>query len=59
MSLEQVEEVRMILFGYSFEVKDFAKIGVRFVSDVDEVGLNESLWRRSSHLYRLQKWRET
>lgn len=41
MGVKEVEEVGLVLLAETFEVQDFAEVGVGFVGDVDQVGLHE------------------
>lgn len=40
MGLEEVEEMSLVLFGEALEFDHFSKVGIGFVGDVDEVGLD-------------------
>ena len=50
MGLEELDQVRLVRFLETFEIQDFAKVGVGFVGDVNQVGLDESFWRGGPNL---------
>lgn len=52
MGLKQVNQVGLILLAETFEVEDFAEVGVGFVGDVDEIGLHQSFRRGRPDLER-------
>lgn len=41
MSLEEVNEVSLVLFADAFQLENFPEVGVGFVGNVDEIGLHE------------------
>jgi hypothetical protein len=38
---EEIEKLCLLSFAETFQVEDLAEIGIGFVGDVDEVGLDE------------------
>ncbi len=43
MSVEEFDELRLVLLADALEVEDFLEVGVGAVADVDEVGLHDGL----------------
>ena len=41
MGGKELEELGLVLLADAFQIEEFAEVGVGFVADVDEVGLNE------------------
>ena len=54
MSLEELLQVRLVLSFQALEIEDLAKVGVGFVGDVYEVGLDKGFGRGGAHLKRLE-----
>lgn len=52
---EEVEELRLLCLADTLEVEDLAEVGVGFVGNVDEVGLDERFGRRRADLQRLEQ----
>ncbi len=50
MRLEEVKQVGLVLLAESFEVEDFAEVGVGFVRDMDEIGLDQGFRRGRPNL---------
>lgn len=50
MGLKELDEVGLVLFADALQVEDFSEIGVGFVGDVDEVGLDEGFGRGRPNL---------
>ena len=42
VGLEELDQVRLVCFFETFEIQDFAEVGVGFVGDMNQVGLDES-----------------
>ena len=47
---EEVEELGLLSLADALEIHDLFEVGVRFVGNVDEVGLYECLWWRGADL---------
>ena len=47
--------MRLILLFDAFKVKNFAEVDVRFIGDMDEVGLHKCFWWRGTDLKSFEK----
>ena len=52
--MEEFEEVGMVLLADALELEDFSEVGVRFVGNVDEIGLHEGFRGGRPHLERFE-----
>lgn len=50
MGLEELDQVSLVSFLETFEIQDFAEVDVRFVGNVNQVGLHQSFWRGGPNL---------
>ena len=58
MGLKKLDQVSLVWFSDTLQVKYLAKVRISFVGDVDQVCLDEGFWWRRTDLERLENWVE-
>ena len=56
MSLEELDQLRLLLPADAFEFEDFLEVAVRPIPDVDQIRLHKTFGWDRLHLKRLKQW---